>query len=77
MFTLHLNSIPTPTFYIIFPTLLPRLSTSPLGTPPPPLALGIKPEPEALYPKYPNPYPYSPKPVTQIAPAGNETKYPN
>jgi hypothetical protein len=41
------------------------------------LALGIKPEPEALYPKYPNPYPYSPKPVTQIAPAGNETKYPN
>jgi hypothetical protein len=41
------------------------------------VALGIKPEPEALYPKYPNPYPYSPKPVTQIAPAGNETKYPN
>jgi hypothetical protein len=41
------------------------------------LALGIKPESEALYPKYPNPYPYSPKPVTRIAPAGNETKYPN
>jgi hypothetical protein len=41
------------------------------------LALGIKPELEALYPKYPNPYPYSPKPVTRIAPAGNETKYPN
>jgi hypothetical protein len=36
MFTLHLNSIPTPTFYIIFPTLLPCLPTSPLGTPPPP-----------------------------------------
>jgi hypothetical protein len=36
MFTLHLNSIPTPKFYIIFPTLLPRLPTSPLGTPPPP-----------------------------------------
>jgi hypothetical protein len=41
------------------------------------LGLGIKPEPEALYPKYPNPYPFSPKPVTQIAPAGNETGYPN
>ena len=41
------------------------------------LALGIKPEPEALYPKYPNPYPYSPKPVTRIAFAGNKTKYPN
>jgi hypothetical protein len=41
------------------------------------VGLGIKPEPEALYPKYPNPYPFSPKPVTQIAPAGNETGYPN
>jgi hypothetical protein len=42
-----------------------------------PIALGIKPEPEALYPKYPNPYPYSPIPVTRIAFAGNKTKYPN
>jgi transposase InsO family protein len=41
------------------------------------VALGIKPEPEALYPKYPNPYPYSPILVTQIALAGNRTKYPN
>lgn len=41
------------------------------------VALGIKPEPEALYPKYPNPYPYSPIPVTRIAFAGNKTKYPN
>jgi hypothetical protein len=37
--------------------------------------LGIKPEPKALNPKYPNPF--SPKPVTQTDPAGNETEYPN
>jgi hypothetical protein len=41
------------------------------------LDLGIKPEPKALNPKYPNPYPFSPKPVTQINPAGNEIEYPN
>jgi hypothetical protein len=41
------------------------------------LDLGIKPEPKALNPKYPNPYPFSPKSVTQIVPAGNETDYPN
>jgi hypothetical protein len=39
--------------------------------------LGIKPKPKALNPKYPNPYPFSPKPVTQINPAGNEIEYPN
>jgi hypothetical protein len=39
--------------------------------------LDIKPEPEAVYPKYPNSYPFSPKPVTRIAPVGNETEYPN
>jgi hypothetical protein len=43
---------------------------------PPTLDLGIKPEPKALNPKYPNPYPFSPKPVTQTDPAGNETGYP-
>jgi hypothetical protein len=32
MFTLHLNSIPTPTFHIIFPTLLPRAG-APLSSP--------------------------------------------
>jgi hypothetical protein len=41
------------------------------------LDLGIKPEPETLNPKYPNPYPFSPKFVTQIVPAGNEIDYPN
>jgi hypothetical protein len=41
------------------------------------LDLGIKPEPKALNPKYPNPYPFSPKPVTQTDPAGKETEYPN
>jgi hypothetical protein len=37
------------------------------------LALGIKPEPETQSPKYPRPYPFSPKPSTQIIRAGNKT----
>jgi hypothetical protein len=41
------------------------------------LDLGIKPEPKALNPKYPNPYPFSPKPVTRTDLAGNKTEYPN
>jgi hypothetical protein len=41
------------------------------------VGLGIKPEPEARYPKYPNPYPFSPKSVTRTASTGNETEYPN
>jgi hypothetical protein len=41
------------------------------------LGLGIKPEPEARYPKHPNPYPFSPMPVTQIIPTGNKIEYPN
>jgi hypothetical protein len=39
--------------------------------------LGIKPGPEAQNPKYPNPYPFSPKPGTQIIYAGNEIENPN
>jgi hypothetical protein len=39
--------------------------------------LGIKPRPEARNPKYPNPYPFSPKPGTQIISAGNEIENPN
>jgi hypothetical protein len=41
------------------------------------LDLGIKPGPEARNPKYPNPYPFSPKPDTQIIYAGNEIENPN
>jgi hypothetical protein len=41
------------------------------------LELGRKPEPKALNPKYPNPYPFSPKPVTRSVLTGNEIKYPN
>jgi hypothetical protein len=41
------------------------------------LGLGIKPEPEARYPKNPNPYPFSPMPVTRTIPTGNKTEYPN
>jgi hypothetical protein len=41
------------------------------------LGLGIKPEPEARYPKHPNPYPFSPIPVTQIIRTGNKIEYPN
>jgi hypothetical protein len=39
--------------------------------------LGIKLEPKALNPKYPNPNLFSPKPVTQTDPSGNEIEYPN
>jgi hypothetical protein len=39
------------------------------------VGLGIKPEPETHYPKYPNPYPFSPRPVTRTAPTGNKTEY--
>jgi hypothetical protein len=41
------------------------------------VGLGIKPEPEARYPKYPNPYPFSPRPVTRTTPTGSKTEYPN
>jgi hypothetical protein len=41
------------------------------------VGLGIKPEPEARYPKHPNPYPFSPMPVTRTIPTGNKTEYPN
>jgi hypothetical protein len=41
------------------------------------LDLGIKPETKAQNPKYPNPYPFSPKPGTQIVLAGIETENPN
>jgi hypothetical protein len=41
------------------------------------LDLGIKAEPKSLNPKYPNPYPFSLKPVTRTDLAGSETEYPN
>jgi hypothetical protein len=36
----------------------------------------IKREPEARYPKYLNPYPFSPWPVIRTASTGNKTEYP-
>jgi hypothetical protein len=41
------------------------------------VGLGIKTEPEARYPKNPNPYPFSPMSVTRTIPTGNKTEYPN
>jgi hypothetical protein len=40
------------------------------------IGLGIKPEPESRYPNYPNPYPFSLRPVTRTAPTSIKTEYP-